>query len=155
MDRKVCAHHLESSGKEATLSQLLECVNTEMKSRMRAMAPLRNSGQPSRHPISHFRLKLSNFKTGLPHKCCLCQNSSHWIDQCKKFALLNPENWIKTVKENHACFSCLKCAKRDHRSSNCSRRANVLTKAVEVRARITITRSYMEQFSRPSRLLSL
>ena len=29
---------------------------------------------------------------------------------------------LQAVKDNHACYSCLKRARRDHRSSNCSRR---------------------------------
>jgi hypothetical protein len=35
---------------------------------------------------------------------------------------MSPEERLKTVRENHACFSCLKKAGRDHRASNCSRR---------------------------------
>ncbi|XP_067051157.1 uncharacterized protein [Acropora muricata] len=52
-DRKVWARHLENSGKEATLAQLIAWMNTEMKSRMRATAPLRSTGQPARHPVGH------------------------------------------------------------------------------------------------------
>ena len=121
-DRKVWARHLENSAKEATLAQLIAWMNTEMKSRMRATAPLRSTGQPTRHPVGHFGSDLKSPQTGLPQKCWLCHNSSHWTDQCQKFPALSPEMRIKAVKENHACFSCLKRAGRDHRSVNCSRR---------------------------------
>ena len=50
-DRKVWARHLESDGKEATLAQLITWMNAEMKSRVRATAPLRNIGQHPRHPV--------------------------------------------------------------------------------------------------------
>ena len=121
-DRKVWARHLENSGKEATLAQLIAWMNTEMKSRMRATAPLRSTGPPTRHPVGHIGSDLNAPKAGLPHKCWICKNSSHWTDQCQKFASLSLENRIKAVKENRACFSCLKRAGRDHRSANCSRR---------------------------------
>ena len=121
-DRKVWARHLEKSGKEATLAQLIAWMNTEMKSRMRATAPLRSTGPPTRHPVGRIGSDLNAPKAGLPHKCWICKNSSHWTDQCQKFASLSLENRIKAVKENRTCFSCLKRAGRDHRSANCSRR---------------------------------
>lgn len=121
-DRKVWARHLENSGNEATLAQLIAWMNTEMKSRMRATAPLRSTGPPTRHPVGHIGSDLNASNGALPHKCWICKNSSHWTDQCQKFASLSLENRIKAVKENHACFSCLKRAGRDHRSANCSRR---------------------------------
>ena len=121
-NHKVWVHHLESSGKEAFVAQLVAWMNTEMKSRMRATAPLRNMSQPTRYPVGHFGLDLNSSKTYLPHKCWLCHNSKHWTDQCQKFASLSPEMRVKAVRENHACFSCLKLAGREHRSLNCSRR---------------------------------
>ncbi|XP_068742503.1 uncharacterized protein [Montipora capricornis] len=121
-DRKVWARHLEISGKEATLAQLTAWMNTDMKSRMRATAPLRSTGPLARHPVGHIGSDFNAPKAGLPHKCWICKNSSHWTDQCQKFASLSLENRTKAVKENHACFSCLKRAGRDHRSINCSRR---------------------------------
>ena len=81
-DRKVWARHLENSGKEATLAQLIAWMNTEMKSRMRATAPLRSTGQSTRHPVGHIGSDLNVPKSGLPHKCWICKNSSHWTDQC-------------------------------------------------------------------------
>ena len=56
------------------------------------------------------------------YKCWLCKSQNHWLDQCRKFASMNQEDRLKAVKENHACFSCLKRAGRDHQASNWSRR---------------------------------
>ena len=66
-DRKVWARHLEHSGKEATLAQLIAWMNTEVKSRMRATAPLRSTGPPTRHPVGHIGSDLNAPKAGLPH----------------------------------------------------------------------------------------
>ena len=71
-DRKVWARHLENSGKEATLAQLIAWMNTEMKSRMRATAALRSTGPPTRHPVGHFGSDINAPKSGLPHKCWIC-----------------------------------------------------------------------------------
>ncbi|CAB4018334.1 Hypothetical predicted protein [Paramuricea clavata] len=35
---------------------------------------------------------------------------------------MSPNERLKLVKENHACYSCLKKAGRDHRAANCSRK---------------------------------
>ena len=74
---------------------------------MRATAPLRSASH--QRSISHVRVDESSRK--IRHKCWYCKNSSHWPDQCHKFA----------AKENHVCFSCLKPAGQEHRSDNCSR----------------------------------
>ena len=119
-DRKVWARHLENSRQEATLAQLITWMTTEMKSRMRATAPLRSVTQPPKLPVSH--VGAAETSTPRAYRCWFCQNSNHWIDQCRKFTSLKPEDRLKAAKENHACFSCLKRAGRDHRSANCSRR---------------------------------
>ena len=90
-DHKVWARHLENSGKEATLAQLIAWMNTEMKSRMRETAPLRSTGPPARHPFGHIGSDFNAPKAGLPHKCWMCKNLSHWTDQCQKFALSSLE----------------------------------------------------------------
>ena len=91
-------------------------MTVEMKSRMRATAPLRSS--------SHHR-SVNLFQAGEPnkwHKCWYCKNSSHWPDQCPRFAALIIDGRIKAAKENHVCFSCVKPAGREHRIDNCQRR---------------------------------
>ncbi len=50
------------------------------------------------------------------------KSRTHWVDQCEEFNSMSPDEGLKAVRENHACFSCLKKAGRDHRASNCSRR---------------------------------
>ncbi|XP_022799862.1 uncharacterized protein LOC111337764 [Stylophora pistillata] len=91
-----------------------------MKSRMRATTPLRTS---STHHTVHYVTKGNDERSKTPSdKCWLCKNSTHWPDQCLKFAALNPDERLSPSKENHACFSCLKRAGKEHRMSNCSRR---------------------------------
>ena len=81
-DRKIWARHLESSKKEATLENLIAWMTTEMKTRMRATAPLRST--QGRHPVGSFNADVS----GSYPKCWVCKNSNHFVDQCKKFARL-------------------------------------------------------------------
>jgi hypothetical protein len=114
-DRKVWALKLERNEKPASLQGLIAWMETEIKSRMRATAPLRNPSQGSRY--------VNQLSGGKSPKCWICDNSTHWVDQCEKLKSMSPEERLKTVRENHACFSCLnKKAGRDHRASNCSRR---------------------------------
>ena len=40
----------------------------------------------------------------------------------RKSSSMTANERLQAVKDNHACYSCLKRAGRDHRSSNCSRR---------------------------------
>ena len=117
-DRKVWSRHLERDCQKATLKNLLAWMTTEMKSRMRATAPLRNTSQQSRSTVGH----ISSNRPSNSHKCWICENSSHWVDQCSRFTSMRPNDRLKAVKENHACFCCLKRAGRDHRASTCSRR---------------------------------
>ena len=126
-DRKIWARELEKGTKSATLQGLLSWMETEMKTRIRATAQLRSSGQSSR--------SVNQFSGGKPPKCWICDNSTHWVDQCEKFKLMSPDERLKTVKENHACFSCLKKAGRDHRASNCSRRKQCTQKINDVQCK--------------------
>ena len=119
-DRKVWSRDLEKNGEPTTLHHLMTWMTTEMKSRMRATAPLRTSS--THHAVNYVtkgneeRSKVSTFT------CWLCKSSTHWPDQCLKFAALSQDERLNAAKENHACFSCLKRAGREHRMSNCSRR---------------------------------
>ena len=119
-DRKVWSRDLEKSKQPATLNHLMTWMTVEMKSRMRATAPLRTSnGSFSVHSVHKAN---DDGNKASYSKCWLCKSSTHWPDQCHKFAALNADDRLKAVKDNHACFSCLKRAGRDHRISNCSRR---------------------------------
>ena len=119
-DRKVWSRHLESSRSEATLETLILWMTCEMKSRMRATAPVRSSWQSPKH-VGHFGGKEEG-KPYVNHKCWYCKTSEHWTDQCQKFLALGANDRLKVVKENHGCYSCLKRAGRSHNISTCSRK---------------------------------
>lgn len=120
-DRKVWSRDLERDGKKATLQGLMDWMTVEMKSRMRATAPLR-TGSSSQRFVNHFIGDASGKSNTTWHKCWMCRNSAHWPDQCQKFAALSINERLKIAKENHVCFGCLKRAGREHRMENCSRR---------------------------------
>ena len=120
-DRKVWSGDLEREKKSATLSALMNWMTSEMKSRMRATAPVRSGGLPTRRKINQVNGNIENAEKNR-NKCWLCKNSSHWPDQCQKFATMTFDERLQAAKENHVCFSCLKKAGRDHRQANCSRR---------------------------------
>ena len=67
--RKVWARHLENSRQEATLAQPITWMTTEMKSRMRAMAPFRSVTQPPKLPVSHVGAAETN--TPRVYRCCI------------------------------------------------------------------------------------
>ncbi len=138
-DRKVWARHLESTKSEATLENMISWMTSEMKSRMRATAPLRSAWQGVKGNVNNINEK-ENF-----HKCWLCQASTHWTDQCHKFLAMNPTERLKCVKENHSCFSCLKRDERGHNVSTCSRRRQCQEKVDSQlnNASFTITHCFM------------
>ena len=105
-DRKVWSHDLEKTKQPATLNQLMTWMTVEMKSGMRATAPLRTSnGSFSAHNVN----KVNDDGNKVPHnKCWLCKSPTHRPDQSQKFAALNADDRLKVMKDNHACFSCLK-----------------------------------------------
>ena len=73
--------------KEASLAELIAWMNTEMKSRVRAKAALRNSRPEAFRELSS---KDDNLWTGLSSpKCWKGKNPIHKIDQCQKFMALN------------------------------------------------------------------
>ena len=115
-DRKVWARDLEREQKEATLENIMKWMTTEMKSRMRASAPLRNQGR-TRWNVNHV-----GHEEHERHKCWLCKTSTHWVDQCSKLEGMSPENRMKLIRENRACFSCLKKTSKNHKAATCSRR---------------------------------
>ena len=118
-DRKVWSRDLEKDKKTASLRGLMTWMNVEMKSRMRASAPLRTS---SKHSINHLKQFQGGEDQFSNHRCWLCKTSSHWVHQCPRFSSLNHDQRLQCAREHHACYSCLKRAGRNHRMSNCSRR---------------------------------
>ena len=88
-DRKVWSRHLEREKKSATLSNPIDWMTVEMKSRMRATAPVRSNLPPRRAVNSAFG-KI-DFYSKSRHKCWFCSNSSHWPDQCKRFVAMKAD----------------------------------------------------------------
>ena len=119
-DRKVWARKLEKTRQHATLLGLMTWMTAQMKSRMRATAPLRNG--TSQHTIHHVATANKDETRNSGYKCWICRTQAHWTDECQKFSALNHHDRLKIAQENHACFSCLKRAGRDHKLSNCTRR---------------------------------
>ena len=119
-DRKVWARDLEREKKPATLHALMSWMTVEMKSRMRATAPIRVSSS-GRRTVHHFKADGDKNNKLVWHKCWLCQTSAHWPDQCPKFTALTIDDRIATAKANHVCFSCLKRAGRGHTMDTCKR----------------------------------
>ncbi|KAK3729680.1 hypothetical protein QZH41_001532 [Actinostola sp. cb2023] len=74
-DRKVWARDLEREKKPATLQALLSWMSLEMKSRMRATAPIR-VGMPNKRTINHLRIDEDSSDNPSRHKCWFCKNSS-------------------------------------------------------------------------------
>lgn len=94
------------SGGKATLERLMNWMNVEMNSHMRATAPLKSSKS-----VYAFQVDTPNQKW---HKCWYCKNPSHSPDTCPKFTALSIDQHIQVAEENHVCFSCLKAAGREH-----------------------------------------
>ncbi len=119
-DRKVWSRDLQKDNKQASLKGLIDWMSMEMKSRMRATAPVRTTSNGGRL-VNHLT-GWDPKQDGGRNKCWFCKSATHWPDQCEKIASLKPSNRLNVAKENHVCFSCLKRAGRDHKMSNCNRR---------------------------------
>ena len=120
-DRKIWSRDLEKTKQPATLLSLMTWMTAEMKStRMRATAPIRTSN--THHSIHLVAAGNKDETKRKSNKCSICKTQTHWKDECQKLLALDPENRLNMAQENHACFSCLKRAGRDHKLSTCSRR---------------------------------
>jgi len=119
-DRKVWSRDLEKSKQPATLLGLMTWMSAEMKSRMRATAPLRTGN--NNHTVHYVAVENESEKKKIGHKCWICKTQAHWTDECQKILSLSHEDRRNIVQENHACFSCLKKAGRDHNATTCRRR---------------------------------
>ena len=118
-DRMVWLRDLAREGKSASLNVLMEWMSQEMKSRMRATVPVRSTSQ--RH-VNHYKAEGEMGTSQNNHKCWLCKNSTHWPDQCPKFAALGIDERLKMAKENHVHFSCVRRPGRDYRAAHCTQR---------------------------------
>ena len=119
-DRKVWSRDLEREKQPATLHRLIGWMTVEMKSRMRAIAPVGN-GSTNCCNVNVVGGKVDDERKDW-HKCWLCSDSSHWPDQCQKFADMNYDERVKAARANHVCFSCLKKVGREHKQANCKRK---------------------------------
>eukprot|EP00057_Strongylocentrotus_purpuratus_P025475 XP_011679949.1 PREDICTED: uncharacterized protein LOC100891320 [Strongylocentrotus purpuratus] len=127
-DRKVWFRHVESADKDVSLQHLLDWMETEMMTRMRATAPLRSATSSSRqkstvHHVSAEDSKQRNDSNQYTqYKCWICKSSEHWVDHCKKVLSKSQTERFQLMRDNHACFSCLKKAGREHNMRTCKRR---------------------------------
>ena len=59
------------------------------------------------------------FQYKRPNQCWIHNSDKHKIGTCRAYLEREPEDRVKLVKENRACYSCLKIG---HRSSDCKLR---------------------------------
>lgn len=81
-DRKVWSRDLERDGKKATLQGLMEWMTVELKSRMRATAPLR-TGSSTQRSVNHFLGDVSSKANATWHKCWMCRNSAGPVSEVR------------------------------------------------------------------------
>ncbi|XP_072178137.1 uncharacterized protein [Diadema setosum] len=127
-DRKVWFRYLQRDRQEATFEALRTWMSGEMKMRLRASAPLRDARSSTQQKDKRSSASVSHIaeedKSGkqADHKCWICKSSDHWVDQCKKLLSKSQPERFQMMKDNHACYSCLKRAGRDHNMKTCKRR---------------------------------
>ena len=110
-------------GKEARYTA---CVN-DLDDCGDEIANARHSSDQSRRTVHHLRADCDKINNTVWQKCWLCKTSTHWPDQCAKFATLAINDRIATAKANHVCFSRLKRARRGHKMDNCRRNQQCTT----------------------------
>ena len=124
-DLRVWARHLNSEKCEPSMENLLSWMELEMTARMRSGAQIRRNVRSNR--VNAFGSKTRNTSDGKHgedrfkwKQCYVCQGQ-HYVDECQRFRDMNPSERWKVVKDQRACFSCLKKGK-GHTVANCSRR---------------------------------
>ena len=122
-DRKIWLRQQSSP----SLKCLMEWMSQELKTRIRASAPIRDGRSEGRSShgasVHHMaRENKGNETRKQDFKCWLCKCNDHWIDKCQKILQMNQRERYELMKENRACFSCLKRAGKDHRMTTCRRR---------------------------------
>ena len=118
-DLRVWARHLNSQKLEPSMKNLLEWMEEEMAARIRSGAAIRKSA-PQKSKVYAVSSKDTRLGDTRFKKCYVC-HENHYVDECKKFIDMSPTNRWKVVKEQKACFACLKRSK-DHTLVNCTRR---------------------------------
>ena len=130
-DLKVWACHINLQKLEPFMSNLL-WMEDKMTARLHSGAVIRKTG-PSSHSSVHMvgsNGQVDAKESSIPEKpddqkskpipCYVCKGE-HYVDQCPRFLAMVPGERWKVVKEQRACFSCLKRGK-SHTSFNCTRR---------------------------------
>lgn len=94
---------VDRSGKRTTagalMSALMNWITSEMKSHMRATAPVSTGGLPTRPKVNQLSGDIEDDPKNR-NKCYLCKNSRHWPAQCQTFAAMTIDEWLKSEKEN-------------------------------------------------------
>ena len=100
-DLRVWSRHINSHKLEPSMENLLEWMEEEMTARIRSGATIRkNIG--TRSGVNAFGSRES--KGGeVKSKCYVCQEN-HYVDECKKFIDMTPNERWKVVREQRACF---------------------------------------------------
>ena len=120
-DRRIWFRYVESEKADVTFQLLLGWMTCEMRTRLRASAPLREGRDRPSVSVSAVSEK-ENPKQPMNFKCWICKTSDHWVDKCKELTSKTQEERYKLMKDNNACYSCLKRAGRGHNMRTCKRR---------------------------------
>ena len=124
-DLRVWARHIYVQKLEPSMTNLLRWMDKEMTARLRSGAAVRKTG--------NLRTSVNALGTGgndhnsqdanrnkSSGHCYVCK-ANHYVDQCPRFQTMTPNERWEVVKEQKACFSCLKKGK-GHTTANCLRK---------------------------------
>ena len=121
-DVRVQARHIYVQKLEPSMTNLLRWMDKEMTARLRSGGAVRKTGSlPSSVNALGTGGNGHDSQDGNRNKssghCYVC-TASHYVDQCPKFQTMTPNERWEVVKEQKACFSCLKKGK-GHTTANC------------------------------------
>ena len=117
--------HIYVQKLEPSMTNLLRWMDREMTARLRSGAAVRKTGslRSSVNALStgeNARDSQDVNKNKGSGQCYVCK-ASHYVDQCPRFQTMTPYERWEVVKEQKACFSCLKKGK-GHTTANCLRK---------------------------------
>ncbi|XP_041463438.1 uncharacterized protein LOC121414350 [Lytechinus variegatus] len=126
IERKMCVEdrrlwfRSQQGNTSPTLEVLLQFLEVEMKARLRSSAPVRSDARFN-GAVNQISTTVASPKR-TENRCWVCKSDGHWTDQCTRFTSKSLDERMQMVKDNYACFSCLKKASKDHRISTCKRK---------------------------------
>ena len=123
-DLRVWARHIYVQKLEPSMCNFLKWMDEEMTAHFRSGVAIRktgNSNRPSVNSLVAVGNENPSYDRNKTQKYCYVCNASHYVDKCPRFKAMAPSERWEIVKEQRACFSCLKGGKR-HTAANCSRR---------------------------------